>query len=89
MIEQQLGCSGTRFLAVRQHSPDPEGRDGFHSPIFMEGQKKVKPRRPPTVGRYTDEVLREAGYDEESIKKLRQDGAIAEAFYAPLPSIPY
>lgn len=47
------------------------------SPIFMEGQEKVKPRRPPTVGQHTDEVLREAGYDEESIKKLRQDGAIA------------
>lgn len=47
------------------------------SPIFMEGQEKVKPRRAPTVGQHTDEILREAGYDEESIKTLRQDGAIA------------
>jgi len=47
------------------------------SPIFMEGQQKVKPRLPPTVGQHSDAVLREAGYDEESIKQLRQDGAVA------------
>ena len=47
------------------------------SPIFMEGQEKVRPRHPPTVGQHSDEVLREAGYDQASIKKLRQDGAIA------------
>ena len=47
------------------------------SPIFMEGQQKVKPRHPPTVGQHSDAVLREAGYDEESIKRLRQDGAVA------------
>ena len=47
------------------------------SPIFMEGQQKVKPRLPPTVGQHSDAVLREAGYDEESIKQLRQDGVVA------------
>jgi formyl-CoA transferase len=47
------------------------------SPIFMEGQQKVRPRLPPTVGQHSDAVLREAGYDEESIKQLRQDGAVA------------
>jgi crotonobetainyl-CoA:carnitine CoA-transferase CaiB-like acyl-CoA transferase len=47
------------------------------SPIFMEGQQKVTPRLPPTVGQHSDAVLREAGYDEESIKQFRQDGAVA------------
>jgi crotonobetainyl-CoA:carnitine CoA-transferase CaiB-like acyl-CoA transferase len=47
------------------------------SPIFMEGQVKVRPRHPPTVGQHTDEVLREAGYDEQSIKQFKQDGAVA------------
>jgi formyl-CoA transferase len=47
------------------------------SPLFIEGQQKVKPRRPPAVGQHSDEVLREAGYDVEAIKQLRQNGAVA------------
>lgn len=46
------------------------------SPIFVEGQQKVRPRHPPAVGQHSDDVLREAGYDEASIRKLRQDGAV-------------
>jgi formyl-CoA transferase len=47
------------------------------SPIYVEGQDKVAPRRPPGVGQHTDEVLREAGYDPTTIAKLRADGAVA------------
>ena len=47
------------------------------SPISVEGQDKVSPRRPPTVGQHTDEVLREAGYDAGMIVRLRADGAVA------------
>ncbi len=47
------------------------------SPISVEGQDKVSPRRPPTVGQHTDEVLSEAGYDAATIVKLRADGAVA------------
>jgi crotonobetainyl-CoA:carnitine CoA-transferase CaiB-like acyl-CoA transferase len=47
------------------------------SPISVEGQDKVKPRRPPAVGQHSDEVLREAGYDATMIAKLRRDGAVA------------
>jgi formyl-CoA transferase len=47
------------------------------SPITIEGQNKVSPRRPPAVGQHTDEVLREAGYDAAMIVKLRADGAVA------------
>jgi crotonobetainyl-CoA:carnitine CoA-transferase CaiB-like acyl-CoA transferase len=46
------------------------------SPISVEGQDKVKPRRPPAVGQHSDEVLREAGYDATMIAKLRTDGAV-------------
>jgi crotonobetainyl-CoA:carnitine CoA-transferase CaiB-like acyl-CoA transferase len=47
------------------------------SPLFIEGQQKVKPRRPPAVGQHSDEILREAGFDVEAIKQLRQNGAVA------------
>jgi formyl-CoA transferase len=47
------------------------------SPISVEGQDKVAPRRPPGVGQHTDDVLREAGYDAATIATLRADGAVA------------
>lgn len=47
------------------------------SPISIKGQDKVSPRRPPTVGQHTDEVLQEAGYDAAMIATLRADGAVA------------
>jgi formyl-CoA transferase len=47
------------------------------SPISIEGQDKVPPRRPPSVGQHTDEVLREAGYDAAMIVKFRADGVVA------------
>ena len=47
------------------------------SPVFMAGQEKVRPRRPPAVGQHSDEILREAGYDDASIRQLRREGAVA------------
>lgn len=47
------------------------------TPMSVEGQDKVTPRRPPSVGQHTDEVLREAGYDAAIISKFRADGVVA------------
>jgi len=47
------------------------------SPLFMAGQAKIKPRRPPNVGEHSDEILRETGYDASSIDQLRREGTIA------------
>jgi formyl-CoA transferase len=49
----------------------------INSPIWIDGAKKVKPRHPPGVGEHSDEILREAGYDEASIRNLRTSGAVA------------
>ena len=48
-----------------------------NSPIWVEGSKKVQPRKPPGLGEHSDEILRNAGYDEASIRKLRASGAVA------------
>ena len=48
-----------------------------NSPIFIDGAKKVQPRKPPEVGEHSDEILRQAGYDEATIRKLRASGAVA------------
>ena len=47
------------------------------SPIWVDGARKVQPRRPPGIGEHSDEILRNAGYDEASIQKLRASGAVA------------
>jgi len=49
----------------------------INSPIWVDGATKVQPRRPPDIGEHSDEILRQAGYDEASIQKLRASGAVA------------
>ncbi len=48
-----------------------------NSPIFIDGVRKVQPRKPPGIGEHSDEILRSAGCDEASIRKLRASGAVA------------
>ncbi|HWZ06477.1 MAG TPA: CoA transferase, partial [Bradyrhizobium sp.] len=48
----------------------------INSPIWVDGSKKIKPRRAPAIGEHSDEILREAGYDEASIRNLRASGAV-------------
>src|SRR3954454_5201999 len=47
------------------------------SPIWVDGSRKVQPRKPPGLGEHSDEILRNAGYDEAAIKQLRATGAVA------------
>jgi crotonobetainyl-CoA:carnitine CoA-transferase CaiB-like acyl-CoA transferase len=49
----------------------------INSPIWVDGSAKVKPRRPPEVGQHSEEILREAGYDEASIANLKVTGTVA------------
>jgi formyl-CoA transferase len=49
----------------------------INSPIWVDGSDKVKPRRAPDVGEHSEELLREAGYDEASIRNLKASGAVA------------
>jgi formyl-CoA transferase len=48
----------------------------INSPIWVDGSQKKAPRKPPALGEHSDEVLREAGYDEAAIQQLRAVGAI-------------
>ncbi len=49
----------------------------INSPIWVDGSDKVKPRRAPDVGEHSEEILREAGYDEAAIGNLKASGAVA------------
>ena len=43
----------------------------INSPIWVDGSQKIQPRHPPGIGEHSDEMLREAGYDEAAIRQLR------------------
>jgi crotonobetainyl-CoA:carnitine CoA-transferase CaiB-like acyl-CoA transferase len=49
----------------------------INSPIWVDGTEKVKPSRPPDIGEHSEEILREAGYDEAAIRDLKAAGAVA------------
>jgi crotonobetainyl-CoA:carnitine CoA-transferase CaiB-like acyl-CoA transferase len=48
----------------------------INSPIWVDGSDKVKPKRAPDIGEHSEEILREAGYDEASIRNLKASGAV-------------
>ena len=47
------------------------------SPFWVAGEDKVPPRRAPTSGEHTDEVLATAGLSAEEIQELRAAGVVA------------
>ena len=47
------------------------------APFHIDGVEKVPPRRAPAVGQHNEAVLREAGYGDGEIKRLRDLGVLA------------
>lgn len=48
------------------------------SPIRLEGVAQVVPRRAPAVaGEHSTQILREAGFGDDEIRRLRADGVVA------------
>ena len=48
----------------------------INSPIWVDGARKAPPRKPPGIGEQSDEILRNAGYDDAAISELRTSGAV-------------
>ena len=46
------------------------------SPFHLDGETKVAPRRAPSVGQHTVDVLQEAGYSTDDIGRLRASGVL-------------
>jgi len=47
------------------------------SPFNLAGEAKGAPRRAPSVGQHSEDVLREAGYSADDIGRLRKLGVLA------------
>jgi formyl-CoA transferase len=46
------------------------------SPFWIEGEEKKKAKRAPTIGQHSDEVLSDAGFSADDLRKLRSEGII-------------
>ena len=49
----------------------------INGPIWVSGASKVPPRKAPGIGEHSDEILRQAGFDEAAIRNLRTSGTVA------------
>ena len=52
------------------------GADQLPLPVKVVGASLPTPRKAPTVGQHTDEVLRELGLDDARIAVLRDQGVL-------------
>jgi crotonobetainyl-CoA:carnitine CoA-transferase CaiB-like acyl-CoA transferase len=46
-------------------------------PLMMDGKRLGIRSQPPTMGEHTDQLMREAGYGDDEIARLRGRGAVA------------
>ncbi len=74
VVEDPQAWAAGAFVDI----PDGQGgkMTGVASPIRFDGQDMEIRRPTPDVGEHTAEVLRELGYDEAIIDRLRADGIV-------------
>ena len=67
-----------QFQRIGALVPFADGADlTVSSPFHLDGETKVAPRRAPSVGQHTDEVLQEVGYSMGDVERLRALKVIA------------
>jgi crotonobetainyl-CoA:carnitine CoA-transferase CaiB-like acyl-CoA transferase len=49
----------------------------INSPFMIDGETKRPPAQAPSIGQHSDEILREYGYDDADIRKLRDSKTVA------------
>ena len=62
------------FVPIEDGSSEP--RLTIDSPVRLDQEKKVRPRRAPEIGEHTQAVLSELGFDAAAINELQSAGAI-------------
>jgi formyl-CoA transferase len=69
--DPQLAANGT-FVAT----DDPALPRTIANPLALAGAPHMPPRRAPTLGQHSDDILRELGYADVDIRRLRGGGAV-------------
>jgi formyl-CoA transferase len=67
-----------RHLGLEQAQPHPTAGEvhTVAAPLAFSEYDLARRLPPPTLGQHTDEVLRELGYDDETLARWRADGVI-------------
>jgi formyl-CoA transferase len=69
--------SDMQFQQIGALVPFADGKGlTVSSPFSLDGEMKVAPRRAPSIGQHTDEVLEDAGYSTGDIGRLRAQGVL-------------
>jgi crotonobetainyl-CoA:carnitine CoA-transferase CaiB-like acyl-CoA transferase len=66
-------------ILVSTRDGDGQSRLTIDSPVHLDQETKVAPRRAPELGEHTEQILDELGFDTATIAQLRAAGAIALA----------
>jgi len=76
MFEEMLGDPQLRARALFIENPDEPGAPYQRFPVVFSDVSSREPVRAPELGAHTDEVLREAGFEQSVIDELRKEGAV-------------
>jgi len=69
----------TNNILVPIDDASGQERTTIDSPVHLDQETKVAPRRAPEIGEHTEQILKELGFDTGTIANLRAAGAIAPA----------
>ena len=78
-LAQVVGFEQTDALGLLQPLPHPTVKDLrlVRLPMTVDDERVPHRTAPPALGEHSVEILAEAGYDEDEIRRLRADGVIA------------
>ncbi|MDX1581525.1 MAG: CoA transferase, partial [Alphaproteobacteria bacterium] len=75
-LEEDPHLQSINFFEQRQHPSEGSYVTTRH-PVRFSGSPAEMRRDPPALGQHNEEVLKEAGFTDEQIKALMEDGSLA------------
>jgi len=78
LVEEKLTDPQTRVNRIVVKTTDPEMGIPLlvNHPVKISNQPQVEPKRPPRNGEHSEEILRELGYDDKTIREMGEKGVI-------------
>jgi succinate--hydroxymethylglutarate CoA-transferase len=75
-VREALRTPFARALVETVEHPEIGAYDAVRNPVRIDGKRRGIGSAPPSLGRHTDAVLRELGFDRRAMASMRRRGAI-------------